>query len=140
LHEVAGKTLLAHVLDAARALEADRIVVVLGHQAEAVAATLAGEDVVTVVQEPQRGTAHAVQQALPQLDPEAVLLVLYADIPLIRPHTLGSLLDSVSNGGLAVLTCMVKRPQGLGRIIRNADGSMARIVEERDASPEELRV
>src|SRR5690606_18062359 len=137
LHDIAGKSLLAHVLGAARALEAERIVVVLGHQAEAVAASLAKHEVVTVVQEPQRGTAHAVQQALPQLDPEATVLVLYADVPLVRPQTLGNLLDLVANGGLGVLTCFVERPHGLGRIVRHADGSLARIVEERDATPEE---
>lgn len=140
LHDIAGKSLLAHVLGAARALEAERIVVVLGHQAEAVAASLAKHEVVTVVQEPQRGTAHAVQQALPQLDPEATVLVLYADVPLVRPQTLGNLLDLVANGGLGVLTCFVERPHGLGRIVRHADGSLARIVEERDATPEERRI
>lgn len=140
LHQIAGKPLLGHVLDTARALEAERIVAVLGHQAERVRETLDGSEVQTVLQEPQLGTAHAVQQALPLLDPEALALVLYGDVPLVRAETLGALLDSMKSGGMAVLTCKVKEPKGLGRIVRNGDGQVARIVEEKDATAEERAI
>lgn len=140
LHQIAGKSLLGHVLDTARALNAERIVTVLGHQAERVRETLEGSEVQAVIQEPQLGTAHAVQQALPFLHPEALALVLYGDVPLVRPETLDKLLDSVKPGGMAVLTARVSQPRGLGRIIRDANGQVIRIVEEKDATAEERAI
>ncbi|HHX81942.1 MAG TPA: bifunctional UDP-N-acetylglucosamine diphosphorylase/glucosamine-1-phosphate N-acetyltransferase GlmU [Pseudomonadaceae bacterium] len=140
LHQIAGRTLLSHVLGIADELQAERTVVVLGHQADKVSESLVGSSVQTVLQEPQAGTAHAVQQALPHLDPEAMALILYADVPLIRAATLQTLLHSIDSGGMAVLTSKTDNPAGLGRIVRNSAGSVERIVEERDATPEEKQI
>lgn len=140
LHTIAGKSMLQHVLDAAAAIAADSVQVVIGHGADRLQAMLGEQEVRTVVQEPQRGTAHAVQQALPLLDPDAVALVLYGDVPLIRPETLRSLLALVDDRAMAVLTCQVEDPQGLGRILRDTRGDISAIVEERDASPEQRHI
>ena len=140
LHKIAGRTLLSHVLGIADELQAERTVVVLGHQADKVSASLAGSSVQTVLQEPQAGTAHAVQQALPHLDPEAMALILYADVPLIRAASLEALLQSINSEGMAVLTSKTDNPSGLGRIVRNSQGSVERIVEDRDATPEERQI
>src|SRR5690554_6753714 len=110
LHKIAGRTLLSHVLSIADELQAERTVVVLGHQADKVSASLAGSSVQTVLQEPQAGTAHAVQQALPHLDPEAMALILYADVPLIRAASLEALLQSINSEGMAVLTSKTDNP------------------------------
>lgn len=146
LHRIAGKPMLAHVLDNARQLQPDRIVVVTGHGADRVQAAFEGQpgsdDLVFALQNPQRGTGHAVQQALPHLlegGADDVTLVLYGDVPLVQPDTLRRLLG-VRGQGLALLTETVADPTGYGRIIRNADTEIARIVEHKDASDAELAV
>ncbi|QGU33676.1 bifunctional UDP-N-acetylglucosamine diphosphorylase/glucosamine-1-phosphate N-acetyltransferase GlmU [Thermochromatium tepidum] len=135
LHPLAGRPLLAHVLAAARALDPARVVVVYGHGGEEVRAALADEDCVWVEQPEQRGTGHAVLQALPALSDLDVVLVLYGDVPLIRPETLGRLVALARTTPLAVLTAELDDPSGYGRILRGAAGRLVRIVEERDATP-----
>ncbi|MDR4124395.1 bifunctional UDP-N-acetylglucosamine diphosphorylase/glucosamine-1-phosphate N-acetyltransferase GlmU [Yanghanlia caeni] len=138
LHRIAGRPMLAHVLDAARQLQPARIVVVTGHGAEQVQAAFQGEaGVVFALQQPQQGTGHAVQQALPHLlegngDADATL-VLYGDVPLVQAETLSGLLQARA-GGLALLTETVDDPTGYGRIVRNAAGNVERIVEHKDAT------
>ena len=141
LHPIAGKPMLAHVLDNARRLNPDRIIVVVGHGAEQVQAGFADQsDLDFVIQRPQQGTGHAVQQAVPLLrdsgnDSDATL-VLYGDVPLVQSETLSRLLDARADG-MAVLTEKLADPAGYGRIVRDGSGRVVRIVEHKDASAQE---
>ena len=140
LHPIAGRPMLAHVIDTARIVSAwqpnPRIVVVIGHGAEAVRASFSGEgDVTFVLQEPQRGTGHAVMQALPHLADGTHTLVLYGDVPLVSAATLERLLIAAGRG-VGLLTVLLDDPHGYGRIVRG-DGQVRRIVEEKDATPAE---
>src|SRR3954471_19446379 len=137
LHPLAGRPLLAHVLDTARALAPRKVVVVHGNGAEQVRAAFADSGVEWALQVEQLGTGHAVQQALPCISPDADVLILYADVPLVRPATLKRLLDA-GRDGLAVMTAELGKPTGYGRIVREASGDVARIVEHGDASADEL--
>jgi bifunctional UDP-N-acetylglucosamine pyrophosphorylase/glucosamine-1-phosphate N-acetyltransferase len=136
LHALAGRPLIAHVIDAARALEAQRIVIVYGHGGEQVRIAVNDGDLAFACQEPQLGTGHAVQQALSRLSDAPVTLVLYGDVPLIRPNTLKELVDACSET-VAVLTSEPDSPAGYGRVVRDASGAIRAIVEEKDASPEQ---
>jgi bifunctional UDP-N-acetylglucosamine pyrophosphorylase/glucosamine-1-phosphate N-acetyltransferase len=140
LHPLAGKPLLSHALDAARQLGADRLAVVVGHGAEQVKARLKDEDLAWVLQEQQLGTGHAVMQALPHLQPEGTVLILYGDVPLISAGTLRSLVEACEGEKLALLTQIVAEPKGYGRIVRDPSGKVAGIVEEKDATPSERAV
>src|SRR5690606_22836996 len=140
LHTLAGRPMLAHVIASARALQPDRIVIVTGHGAEQVQAACAGQqDLYFALQQPQLGTGHAVQQAIPQLAPGGTTLVLYGDVPLVSPGTLSKLVTA-SQDGLAVLTVHLKDPSGYGRIVRDAIGQVERIVEHKDATEEEREI
>ena len=136
LHPLAGRPLLAHVLETARSLSPRHLCVVVGHGAAQVRARLDQPDVTWVAQERQLGTGHAVQQALPHVDRNGNVLVLYGDVPLISPRTLRALIEA-SAGGLALLTQELQDPKGYGRIVRDGQGRVARIVEEKDASAAE---
>lgn len=140
LHRLAGRPLLAHVIDTARALEPARIVVVVGHGADAVREAVSAADVQFALQAEQLGTGHAVQQALPLLDPTHPTLVLYGDVPLTKPSTLKRLADAAVDGRYGILTVTLDDPTGYGRIVRDAGGYVTRIVEQKDATPDELRI
>ncbi len=133
LHKVAGRTLLEHVVLAAQALEPVAIHVVVGHEAEQVQAALAAYSLQWVLQEEQLGTGHAVLQALPNLAPGSTVLVLVGDVPLINPETLKTLVAK-ANTTPALLTAQVGDPYGLGRIVRDDDGTLLEVVEEKDAT------
>ena len=133
LHEVAGKSMLGHVIDTARALAPRKIHVVIGHGAEQVRQRLAAEDIHFVLQAEQLGTGHAVAQAMPQVDADKVL-ILYGDVPLTRVETLAALLQQVNEQQLGLLTVQLADPSGYGRIIRDAAGEVQAIVEHKDAS------
>lgn len=132
LHPIAGRALLGHVIAAAQALNPTRIVVVYGHGGEAVPRAFAGSAVDFVIQEPQLGTGHAVQQAMPKLSKDGITLVLYGDVPLISPATLKPVIEGAA-GGMSVLTVELADPTGYGRIVRDAAGKVQRIVEQKDA-------
>lgn len=140
LQPIAGKPMLAHVLDAARALDAHRICVVYGHGGEVVRERLDAADLAWARQEPQLGTGHAVQQSLPHLTDGDMALVLYGDVPLIGVPTLGRLVEAAGGERLALLTVTMDDPTGYGRILRDAAGKVTRIVEEKDATTEERKV
>ncbi len=140
LHGLAGLPLLQHVVNAARQLEPERCVVVYGHGGERVRDALAGQQLVWVEQAQQRGTGHAVMQAMPALADTERVLVLYGDVPLIRPETLDTLIEVAAAGPLALLSLELDDPSGYGRVLRDPAGRVLRIVEQKDASPEELEV
>ena len=146
LHRLNGRPMIHYVLDTARALRPRRIIVIVGHQAGSVRRELAGlpglpgppgPPAEFAVQEEQLGTGHAVRQAGPLLAGESgVVLVLAGDTPLIRPSTLATLINAHRRDGAAasVLTAQVDDPTGLGRILRDGEGRIDRIVEEKDAT------
>ena len=145
LHRLAGRSLLQHVLDAAAQLSpgdtANRTVVITGHGAEAVEAACGGSGAVFARQMPQLGTGHAVQQAVPALDDgNAVTLILYGDVPLIRPATAQALVQACSGQALALLSFAPQDPARYGRIVRDASGGVRSIVEYKDASPEQRAI
>src|SRR5687767_4488589 len=133
LQPLAGRPLLAHVLATARELSPRKVIVVHGHGAEAVRQAFNGENVEWVLQDEQLGTAHAVMQAMPRVSPDADVLILYGDVPLTR-------LLAAADDGLAVLTAEPADPAAYGRIVRDGGGGVAKIVEERDASPAERAI
>jgi len=139
LMPLAGATLVERVLKSAAALEPERRMLIVGHQAERVRATLAGQaDLEFVLQEPQNGTGHAVQQLLGPLEGfQGDLLVLNGDVPLLRPQTLTALLERhrSSGAGVTVLTARLQDPTGYGRVFTDEQGRVTAIVEERDCSP-----
>ncbi len=139
LHPVAGKAMLVHVIDTARKLAPERIHVVIGHGADAVREQLAADDLNFVLQAEQLGTGHAVAQALPFLSAERAL-VLYGDVPLIDALTLERLLAQAAADQLALLTVELDDPTGYGRIVRNQQGDVQAIVEQKDASPEQRAI
>jgi bifunctional UDP-N-acetylglucosamine pyrophosphorylase/glucosamine-1-phosphate N-acetyltransferase len=139
LHPLAGRPLLAHVLDAARALAPKRITVVHGHGGAPVKAAFRGARLVWVEQARQLGTGHALMQALPRISPKADVLVLYGDVPLTRPETLRALVEA-GRAGLGILTGEPEEPGGYGRVLRDRKGRVVRIVEHQDASPKQLAI
>ncbi|MFN0314123.1 MAG: bifunctional UDP-N-acetylglucosamine diphosphorylase/glucosamine-1-phosphate N-acetyltransferase GlmU, partial [Burkholderiales bacterium] len=138
LHRLAHKPLLGHVIDAAKSLNPAHIVVVYGHGGEQVPSAFAQAGVRFVKQEPQLGTGHAVAQAMPLLPNSGCTLVLYGDVPLIRPQTLAAVCANAET--LVVLTALLEDPAGYGRIIRDKGGKFLRIAEEKDATTEEKAV
>ena len=148
LQKLAGKALLGHVLQTAAQLHARSAVVITGHGAPEVEAAVAqwphGLNVKFVRQEPQLGTGHAVQQAVPELADDGWVVVLSGDVPLTQAETLKALMACVmpaQNERLALLTLDMPNPTGYGRIVRSPDGhSVLAIVEQKDASPDQLQI
>jgi bifunctional UDP-N-acetylglucosamine pyrophosphorylase/glucosamine-1-phosphate N-acetyltransferase len=139
LHPVAGRPLLAHVLDAAEQLKPRATHVVVGHGAIEIETALAGRDINWVEQTEQLGTGHAVQQALPAVAPDSTVLVLYGDVPLILSGTLSSLVERAAESP-ALLTAQPGNPQGYGRILRDENGALTGVVEDKDATAEQRRI
>ncbi len=144
LHRAAGRSLVAHVLEAVRPLEPGQVVVVVGHQGDEVAAEVERLGVprtTTVRQDQQRGTGDAVAVALPALDPSIErVLVLPGDTPLLGAEWLRALLATVEGQDAALLSADLPDPTGYGRVVRDEAGHVARIVEHRDATPAELAI
>ena len=146
LHRLGGRPMVQHVMDTARALQARRTIVITGHGAEQVEASLrasaqaAGQALPDFVrQEPQLGTGHAVQQVVPVLPDDGIALILNGDTPLIRPETLRALVDKCGGTRLALLTIDMHDPTGYGRIVRQGDKVQA-IVEHKDASADQRAI
>ena len=150
LHRLGGRALVGHVMACTAQLSARRAVVISGHGAMEVEAACAGFDWATATidlkfarQEPQLGTGHAVQQALPLLQDDGVTLVLSGDVPLTEPATLKALLAACDGQRLALLTLTLPEPTGYGRIVRagqQASSQVRAIVEHKDASPEQRQI
>ena len=139
LHRIGGKTMLERVIDTAQSLSPQSINVVIGHGKEQVREQVQREGIRWVEQTEQLGTGHAVQTALPHLGNTGRTLVLYGDVPLINRATLEELLQAAGNE-IGLLTDIPPNPFGLGRIIREANGQVAAIVEEKDATPEQKAI
>jgi UDP-N-acetylglucosamine diphosphorylase/glucosamine-1-phosphate N-acetyltransferase len=142
LFPLGGKPLVLYVVDAVVAAGCDRIIVVVGHQADRVRDVLRGRDVECVLQEPQLGTGHAVSCAAPLLaGVTGPVAVLAGDAPLIRPGTLRSMLEHHVRAGAAVtlLSAILPDPSGYGRVVRK-EGRVVAIVEDKDAGPEERAI
>ncbi|WP_355660603.1 bifunctional UDP-N-acetylglucosamine diphosphorylase/glucosamine-1-phosphate N-acetyltransferase GlmU [Halomonas salifodinae] len=139
LHRLAGKPMVRHVIDTATRLGAGKLHVVIGHGADQVRSELGDCPVHFALQAEQKGTGHAVAQALEALEHDKVL-VLYGDVPLIRGETLAALLEGVDESHLGLLTVTLADPDGYGRILRNAEGQAVAIVEHKDASENERAV
>lgn len=142
LHQVAGKPVVQYIVEAVKAAGVPHITMVVGHGRAQVIKTLSGLDLSFVVQEQQKGTGHALMQAADHISPDDTLLVLAGDTPLLRQEILSQIIEfHIREQAYAtVLTCEFEHPYGYGRVIRDNDGSFSRIVEEKDASPEERAV
>ncbi len=140
LAPLAGRPLLGHVLDAARNLNPDRLVIVHGHGGEDVKAAFPESDLAWVEQRDQRGTAHALAAAMPEVPQEGTVLVLYGDVPLLPADILAPLVAAAGEDALALLTARLDDPRGYGRVVRDPHGNLSRIVEERDADAEERAI
>ncbi len=140
LHPLAGRPLVAHLLDTTRTLAPRALAVVVGVGADTVRAALAAPDLQFVLQDPPRGTGDAARVALDVLPPDGVTLVSIGDLPLVPAAALAMLVEVAEKGQLAVLTAHVPDPAGLGRIVRDASGRVRAIVEDRDLTPAQRKL
>ena len=140
LQPLAGQPLLRHVLARARQLEPASLHVVYGHGGEQVRTAITDPDLHWSLQARQLGTGHALMQAMPQVSDDALVLVLYGDVPLIEPQTLRRLIEAAGPKSMSLLTVMLQDPQGYGRIVRNARGAIQKIVEQKDATRAQLKI
>ncbi len=144
LHTLAGKPMLQHVIERAQECAnhfgGGRIHVVIGHGGELVREQLSDQPVSWVVQQEQNGTGHAVAQTLPNIDGADRVLILYGDVPLTSPDTLIELVGAIENHPLSLLTVKLDNPMGYGRIVRNNLDEIVAIVEQKDATPDQLAI
>jgi bifunctional UDP-N-acetylglucosamine pyrophosphorylase/glucosamine-1-phosphate N-acetyltransferase len=140
LQPLAGRPLLAHVVATARALRPVAIHVVYGHGADRVRAAFAGFELGWALQAEQKGTGHALMQAMPSVPDDHAVLVLYGDVPLLRAETLAGLAARAGAAGLALLSARLPDPSGYGRVVRDRAGRVVRIVEEKDANHKERAI
>jgi bifunctional UDP-N-acetylglucosamine pyrophosphorylase / glucosamine-1-phosphate N-acetyltransferase len=140
LQPLAGRPLLAHVVETVRSLEPAAIHVVFGHGGEKVRAAIPGPDIRWVLQAEQKGTGHALMQAMPGIPEDHLVLVLFGDVPLLRPATIESLVARAGPRAIALLSAVLPDPSGYGRIIRDTAGRVARVVEDRDANRKERAI
>ncbi|MGI9309402.1 MAG: bifunctional UDP-N-acetylglucosamine diphosphorylase/glucosamine-1-phosphate N-acetyltransferase GlmU [Gammaproteobacteria bacterium] len=139
LQPLAGQPLLEHVIATAESLSPHQICVVYGHGGDQVQQHFNGRAVNWAEQSPQLGTGHVVQQAMPQVDKDSVVVIIYGDVPLVKPATVQRLAEAAANGP-AILTVEAERPQGYGRIIRGGKDEVLAIVEEKDATDEQRAI
>lgn len=143
LHLVDEKPMVLHVIELSRKVGSNRIILILGHKKELVIDAVKNENVEFVVQEPQLGTGHAVQQTFPLLkDFKGNVLVLSGDVPLLRESTINKMIEIQKEGnhGATVLTAIFKKPFGYGRVIRNENDTLNKIVEHKDCNEEQLKI
>ena len=140
LHLIGGKPMLQHVIDCSQQLDAQSIGIIVGHGADEVKQSVKSNNIDWVLQTEQRGTGHAVLQASNLMSDDDDVIIAYGDVPLIKSDTLKQLAEKLSNAKLVVLTAVLDKPFGYGRIIRSDDLKIQYIVEEKDANPEEKKV
>lgn len=140
LHRVADKPMVEHVLDTAAAITEATPVLVYGHGGEKLLAALEHRELHCAEQREQLGTGHAVQQALPHLPANGLVVILYGDVPLLTAEALSALIEVAEPSGFGILTASMDDPSGYGRIIRDNNGNVSSIVEHKDASAEQLAV
>ncbi|KFZ30977.1 bifunctional N-acetylglucosamine-1-phosphate uridyltransferase/glucosamine-1-phosphate acetyltransferase [Pseudidiomarina salinarum] len=140
LHPIAHKPMVQHVIDTATELSPATTHVIYGHGGEALRNALTGQPLNFVEQAEQKGTGHAVQQVVPHLGDNEQVLILYGDVPLTRLSTLQKLIEAANGTELALLTVTLPDPTGYGRIIRNEQGAVLGIVEQKDASLEQRQI
>jgi bifunctional UDP-N-acetylglucosamine pyrophosphorylase / glucosamine-1-phosphate N-acetyltransferase len=140
LHQLAGRPLLTHVLDTARKLAPSKVCVVYGFGGEIVPQSINDPTIVWARQSEQKGTGHAMQQAIQHLQSDAVALVLLGDVPLIEADTCKDVIKGAENGQLVLLTMEKADPTGYGRIVRGADSHVREIVEHKDADEEQRAI
>ncbi len=136
LHTIGGKPMLQHVIDACSSLDISKLAVVYGHGGEQVQHMISDDRIQWVLQAEQKGTGHAVAQAIEIIEDDDQVVIAYGDVPLIKPETLKALVDQLANADLCVLTTFLDNPFGYGRIVRNDKGQITSIVEEKDATDE----
>ncbi len=140
IHELAGKTLLQHVVDAGRALEPDQIIVVVGHGAERVRNLMQGQELIFVEQNRQLGTGHALQQCLDTIKTGNDVMVLVGDVPLIRAETMLRLIEQGGDAQVCILSFIPENAFGYGRIVRSEKHNVTAIVEHKDTSPAQSEI
>ncbi len=140
LHALAGKPLLQHVIDSARALEPAQMLVVVGHGADQVQSAMQGQELHFIVQREQLGTGHAVQQCVDSVTPGNDLLVLFGDVPLIRAETLAQMIEAGSDATVCVLSFVPDDPFNYGRVLRDAGDNVSAIVEHKDATAKQRQI
>ena len=140
LHKIGEKSMLQHVIDACSKLDTDRLAVVYGHGGELVQDAILDEHVKWVLQAEQKGTGHAVAQVANLINDDDQVVIAYGDVPLIKPETLKTLVDGLQDADLTVLTTILDNPLGYGRIVRNGNGQITKIVEEKDATDEQRKI
>lgn len=140
LHPIANKPMLEHVFDTSQTISDNSVYIIYGHGGERVKSTLCELDATWIEQREQLGTGHAVQQALDYIEDRDKVLVLYGDVPLLKPKTIAVILDNVDDDTLALLTVMLDDPTGYGRIVRDQHHRVIKIVEQKDANESELLI
>ncbi len=140
LQPLAGRPILSHVVQAAKALKAEGIHVVYGHGGDVVRTTLASEPVIWALQAEQLGTGHAVMQAMPAIPDDHQVLILYGDVPLVKAETLQRLIEHSNERAIGLLTVVLQDPTGYGRVVRDGAGNVVRIVEQKDANTKERAI
>ena len=140
LHKVANKPMVEHVIDTARSLKPEAVNLIYGHGGEQLQQSIQGDDLTWVEQREQLGTGHAVQQVIPFLNDDEKVVILYGDVPLLSESTLIKLLTATQTTELGLLTMTLDDPTGYGRIVRDTDKQVTGIVEQKDASTEQLAI
>ncbi len=138
LHPLAGKPLLAHVFSSVATFDNAAINAIVGHGKDLIQEAFADQPLNWIEQTSQLGTAHAVLQAIPAIRDDAKVLIVYGDVPLIKSSTLEKMIAGVDNDAMALLTVELADPTGYGRILRNKEGEVTGIIEQKDAAPEQL--
>ena len=143
LQLVNDRTMVSHVVNLSKSVGSEKIILILGHKKELVVDSVINENVESVIQEPQLGTGHAVQQTYPLLkDFDGDVLVLSGDVPLLRESTINKMLEihHDANHGATVLTAIFEDPFGYGRVIRNENNTLDKIVEHKDCTEDQLTI
>jgi len=140
LHEIANRPMLQHVYETSISLDDNSVYIVYGHGGEIVKQALSSLNAVWIEQKQQLGTGHAVQQAIHHVEDGDTVLILYGDVPLLQAQTIHTLLKKVSHTSVALLTVNLDDPTGYGRIVRDKDHAVIKIVEQKDANEVELQI